>query len=84
LRWWSCSCWRFLPGWPETMIFLITASQIAWDDKPLLLCPATSWDGVLGTICLGWPHTKLLPISAYCFHSRWWVSRQGCNSFCFK
>jgi hypothetical protein len=36
------------------VILLILVSQIAWDDdRHMSLCPATSWDGVLQTFCLG-------------------------------
>jgi hypothetical protein len=41
----------------------IYASQNRWDHKHMPLYPATGWDGVFWTFCLGWPWTVILLIS---------------------
>jgi hypothetical protein len=41
----------------------ICASWCSWDDRWVPLHTAIDWDGVLGTFCLGWPWTTILPIS---------------------
>jgi hypothetical protein len=45
-------------------LFLISASHEVWDDRHIPQCPAICWDGVLLALCLGWPWTIILLISA--------------------
>jgi hypothetical protein len=55
------------PAWTVIPLFLV--SHVAWDDKHGPLHPAIGWDEVLRTICLGWPGTAVILISAS------WVAR---------
>jgi hypothetical protein len=52
------------PGCSGTTILQISASLLVWDDRHELLLPAIGWDRVSRALCLGWPWTAILPISA--------------------
>jgi hypothetical protein len=52
------------PHWPRTVILLISASWVVWDDKCKPPCPTIDWHGVSWTFCPGCPQTATLPISA--------------------
>jgi hypothetical protein len=55
------SCELFDPSCPGTAILWIsTFSYVVWVDRYMSLHPAIGWDGVLQTICPGWPWTVIL------------------------
>jgi hypothetical protein len=59
------------------VVFLISASWVAWDDRCMLLLSIISWDEILQTFCLGWPQTTILLISAFqaarIIGASWWT-----------
>jgi hypothetical protein len=48
----------------RTGVCLLDRCFITWATPPALFCVGYFWDGVLLTICLGWPQTIILLISA--------------------
>jgi hypothetical protein len=56
------SCVLHRQAW-STILFC--AFHHCWDDSWAHLCPAVGLDGILWTICLSWPETLILPVSAF-------------------
>jgi hypothetical protein len=52
----------FCPGLPGTVILLILAFWVSWDDRHMLPCLPINWVGVSWTLVPSWPQTVILPI----------------------
>jgi hypothetical protein len=56
---------NFLPRLPGSLIFLISVSQVSWNDRCLSLHPIIGWNGVLWTFYLGWTWIAIFLVSAF-------------------
>jgi hypothetical protein len=52
----------FCPGWPRTVLLLISASHVPWDDG--LPFPAVGWDRSSWSFWPRWPQAAILLMSA--------------------